>query len=435
MEEPFYGVELLLFRRFQQQPSLWYEWLDHIQKKILSQSANELEATCANFNTLFSKDDSSFPSELLDIIRDMIHKRHKHLIEFVKEEIDREHRRKIPKYGETLMMRYLNLHNFTELSLDSMFKYGDDTRLPREIFRCPNVKYLSLKFNSLEYLPCDVGRMSKLEYLALTNNKLSVWSLPYSLTFLTQLRTLYLDNNLLDALPGFLPYMSTLETVHRHGNHNYFKSTFMWYHTDVNLRIIPVTCEAQPYGQYESLQFWAAKAIIGSKHNFFEDPTIVPVLKDYIADIYRLFNICHHCNKACFTNSNGFKVITFKNPYLGNTCVPFQHWACSRECAKAVEIPARLEQISAARELDLRYEIYIRDCIRKFSTCHHSYSMLSCASVRRSDCEHSCRKEEDLIDSHLKPACQSSLMRGRKSCKKHKHHGSSVKSKCGCEIS
>lgn len=53
------------------------------------------------------------------------------------------------------------------------------------------------------------------------------------------------DNNLLDALPGFLLSLPALETVHRHGNHNYFKSTFMWYHTDVNLRIIPVSCDAQ----------------------------------------------------------------------------------------------------------------------------------------------------------------------------------------------
>lgn len=53
------------------------------------------------------------------------------------------------------------------------------------------------------------------------------------------------DNNLLDALPGFLLSLPALETVHRHGNHNYFKSTFMWYHTDVNLRVIPASAETQ----------------------------------------------------------------------------------------------------------------------------------------------------------------------------------------------
>ncbi len=40
-----------------------------------------------------------------------------------------------------------------------------------------------------------------------------------------------------------------------------------------------------------------------------------------------------------------FQVFTFKNPYLGNTCVPFLHWSCSRECAEAIEVPARREQV------------------------------------------------------------------------------------------
>ena len=41
---------------------------------------------------------------------------------------------------------------------------------------------------------------------------------------------------------------------------------------------------------------------------------------------------------------------TFKNPYLGNTCVPFLHWACSLDCARDIEVPARLEQLQSAEE-------------------------------------------------------------------------------------
>ncbi len=59
-------------------------------------------------------------------------------------------------------------------------------------------------------------------------------------------------------------------------------------------------------------------------------------------------------------------MITFKNPYLGNTCVPFQHWACSIQCAQSIEIPARHEQIAAARELDRQYDKYIRDCQKHY---------------------------------------------------------------------
>ena len=115
-----------------------------------------------------------------------------------------------------------------------------------------------------------------------------------------------LDNNNLDALPGFLLTMDTLETVYRHGNHNYFKSTFMWYHTDVNERILKICGinNCSPH-EPESLQFFAAKAIIGSKVNFFQEASIAPVLKDYIVDIYHNFNVCGLCSTAKLTSHSG----------------------------------------------------------------------------------------------------------------------------------
>lgn len=100
------------------------------------------------------------------------------------------------------------------------------------------MRVLSLKYNNLEWIPPDVGRLSCLERLSLTNNRLQNKSIPHTLTFCHCLKELYLDNNLLDALPGFLLDMPQLCTVHRHGNHNYFKATFMWYHTDVNDRYV-----------------------------------------------------------------------------------------------------------------------------------------------------------------------------------------------------
>ena len=65
-------------------------------------------------------------------------------------------------------------------------------------------------------------------------------------------------------------------------------------------------------------------------------------------------------------SDTGYKVITFKNPYLGNTCVPFQHWACSLGCAMGVEIPARHEQIAAAQELDREYDSYVENCQKQY---------------------------------------------------------------------
>jgi hypothetical protein len=159
--------------------------------------------------------------------------------------------------------------------------------IPPEIFRCSQVRILSPRSNHLDILPADIGRMQKLEYLALTNNRLQNSSIPYTLSFCTKLKTLLLDDNLLDALPGFLLKMHSLETVHRHGNHNYFKATFMWYHTDVNERILStyeesggVTVTHPPVNNNpphptslifspEPLNFLAAKSLLGHKINFF----------------------------------------------------------------------------------------------------------------------------------------------------------------------
>ena len=129
-----------------------------------------------------------------------------------------------------LLASYLSAYNFTELHLDCLYRGpGDITPLPKEIFTfCVNTKVLSLRNNYLECLPSDIGRMSKLCKLYLTNNRLQNSGIPYTLQFLKELNELYLDNNLLDALPSYLLTMKSLKTVHRHGNHNYFKSTFMW---------------------------------------------------------------------------------------------------------------------------------------------------------------------------------------------------------------
>ncbi|XP_076361797.1 uncharacterized protein LOC143252866 isoform X2 [Tachypleus tridentatus] len=279
---------------------------------------------------------------------------------FVKAQLDENHQ--LPSWQESLLSSYLNSVDFVELHLDSIFKHGENGYLPQELFRCPNVKLLSLKCNFLETVPPDIGHMKNLEYLALTNNRLQNFSLPYTLTFCQKLAVLLLDNNLLDALPGFLCYMPSLHTVHRHGNHNYFKATFMWYHTDVNERIMFVSGNDSVETQHkpDRLQFLAARVVISAKINFYSSPHIPHILMDYISDMYFNFNICGNCPTARLLREPGYKVFTFMNPYLGNTCVPFLHWACSLTCAQAIEVPARMQQLRAASEQDRLY----RQCVR-----------------------------------------------------------------------
>lgn len=205
------------------------------------------------------------------------------------------------------MMNILNLYRNI---LNIHFRYIAISLIFLQIFKCPNVKLLSLKYNCLDKLPVDIGRMKNLRFLALTNNKLQVQSIPYSLTFCRKLKTLMLDNNLLDALPGFLLKMPAIRTVHRHGNHNYFKSTFMWYHTDVGYRIIPSEgAHSESERNPSSLQFWAAKTVIGMKIDFFEDPSISVILQEYLSEIYHQFKVCHYCNSASFRYQPGKLII------------------------------------------------------------------------------------------------------------------------------
>ncbi|XP_064600394.1 uncharacterized protein LOC135466686 [Liolophura sinensis] len=375
--EIFYGFELLLLKRFQSDLRLWHEW----KLKLLDKAGE-----C--FGCIDALEDLGDIPQSLWFLSVALHKRQKYVLQLVYQEVKREQEGRLKKSGDTLLSTYLSYHQFTEFHLDSIFKYGEDNKLPRELFKCPNVTYLSLKYNSLDHLPADIGRMSRLEYLALTNNKLQVHSIPYSLTFCRKLKTVLLDNNLLDALPGFLLKMPSIETVHRHGNHNYFKATFMWYHTDVNFRIIPVSGSNDANMDItETLEFWAAKSLIGSKVDFYSDHGVAVVIKDYISDIYDNFNICNYCNQACLASHSGYKVITFKNPYLGNTCVPFQHWACSIDCAKALEVPARVEQIAAARDLDRQYEDFIQDCQKNFIAYFESSKFCGCGALFREETE------------------------------------------------
>ena len=74
-------------------------------------------------------------------------------------------------------------------------------------------------------------------------------------------------------------------------------------------------------------------------------------------------------------------MFTFKNPYLGNTCVPFQHWACSLQCARAVEIPARREQLSQAEVQDREYERYVRQSLSRLGRLGPAQRTLSVSSL------------------------------------------------------
>ena len=146
----------------------------------------------------------------------------------------------------------------------------------------------------------------------------------------------------------------------------FFKATFMWYHTDVNERILEAPGverdeeegedAEEPEGKTNmkvacpTLQYLSMKAILATRKDFFSAPSIPPTLKDDLSVLFEGLNLCGSCPAMRPVSEAGYKVYTFKNPYLGNTCVPFLHWACSLGCAREIEVPARLEQLQSAEE-------------------------------------------------------------------------------------
>ena len=177
------------------------------------------------------------------------------------------------------------------------------------------MKVLSLKQNSLESLPADVGRLHKLDYLALTNNSLRVETIPFTLTFCASLKTLLVDRNKLDALPGFILEMKNLETIYRYNQYcdgrNAYQTTTMRHQEGGHNKITSVAgdsaCVNYDTTEPQSLAFWASKQLIAQKHNFAADRNVPVVLKNYLCNIYENFKVCENCPSAYLKDKPGKK--------------------------------------------------------------------------------------------------------------------------------
>ncbi|XP_050438124.1 uncharacterized protein LOC126844199 [Adelges cooleyi] len=337
--------------------------------------ASEGHVQCSH---IIKNSNDSLPDDTKYIV-EMIENYPLRLLAFLNTELDKYQTSLNIPYS-TPLSRYLNRYNIVEMQLDNILKSEDDSKLPLELFYCQNVKILSLKHNYLKQIPSAIGRLSNLEVLVLTDNLLTVQSIPFSLKFCKSLRELYIDNNQLDALPGFISSMTHLEKVYRLGNRNYFKSFFLWYHTDYDHRARkdvwknywikePISRPIMP-----SLLDLSIEKIFSSGVNFFNEE-IPESLKHYMSLVYLNYNICNYCNVATNCLIPGYSTVTFQNPYLGNTCVPFQHWVCSMKCASAIEGPAKKLQLEGAKKLDYEYSHYIARSSNKANESNYNLKM------------------------------------------------------------
>ncbi|KIC71435.1 hypothetical protein DB41_BG00020, partial [Neochlamydia sp. TUME1] len=90
------------------------------------------------------------------------------------------------------------------------------TALPTEIWQPPQLQELYLNQNQLTSLPVEIGQLSQLQTLDLNRNQLT--SLPAEVGRLDQLQWLYLSQNQLTALPTEIGQLSQLQGLYLNQN-------------------------------------------------------------------------------------------------------------------------------------------------------------------------------------------------------------------------
>ena len=107
-----------------------------------------------------------------------------------------------------------------------------------------------------------------------------------------------------------------------------------------------IRANKEPY----TLQYLSGMSIASGRINFYHGNLLPKLLKNQLSEQVTQLNLCGNCSNVKHNGESGYKIFTFKNPYLGNTCVPFIHWACSYKCAHEIEVPARKQQLRSAKE-------------------------------------------------------------------------------------
>jgi internalin A len=90
------------------------------------------------------------------------------------------------------------------------------SEIPDSITRLTNLKTLDLSNNSLSAIPDSITRLTNLQSLFLSNNSLS--EIPDSITRLTNLQSLFLSNNSLSTIPDSITRLTNLQFLNLNSN-------------------------------------------------------------------------------------------------------------------------------------------------------------------------------------------------------------------------
>ncbi|CAG9569990.1 putative leucine-rich repeat protein [Leishmania major strain Friedlin] len=174
------------------------------------------------------------------------------------------------------------------LHIDNNYPF---TTISPRVTALTNLRWLNASYCSLRSVDSSISRLSKLERLTLNNNMLT-W-LPLDVWQLKALEELHIDNNQLNVLPGCLLFLPRLRVL---------------------------TLENNPLYTHEEVNGAAAA-------------TYIPVQ-------------CSVDCSACCIRSRNYKVFVTFHTIVGHSDVPFVHVVCSDECA--VHVRSRLEAYDRA---------------------------------------------------------------------------------------
>lgn len=97
------------------------------------------------------------------------------------------------------------------------FSHNKIEILPSHLFLCHKLRYLDLSNNDIRFIPPEIGVLQSLQYFSVSCNKLE--NLPDELFFCKKLKTLKLGKNLLSVLSPKISYMALLTYLELKGNH------------------------------------------------------------------------------------------------------------------------------------------------------------------------------------------------------------------------
>lgn len=97
------------------------------------------------------------------------------------------------------------------------FSHNKIEILPSHLFLCNKLRYLDLSNNDIRFIPPEIGVLQSLQYLSVSCNKIE--NLPDELFFCKKLKTLKLGKNSLSKLSPKISYLAQLTCLELKGNH------------------------------------------------------------------------------------------------------------------------------------------------------------------------------------------------------------------------